>query len=232
MNTTLTPAALAALQRLDACTIANAIESFDQRLRNEGFADGSIRSLFPDLPPMVGYAVTVKIRGATPPTGAHRYIERMDWWDYLLSVPSPRVLVVQDLSSKRGQGALLGEVHINILRALGCVGAVTDGSVRDLAAIEPLGFPVFAGSVSVSHSYIHLVETGTPVLVGGLTVRSGELLHGDRNGLQSVPLSLAPGIPAVAARMQEADDAVIALCRSADFTLAKLRQAIAARQDR
>ena len=132
----------------------------------------------------------------------------------------------------RGQGALLGEVHINILRALGCVGAVTDGSVRDLAAIEPLGFPVFAGSVSVSHSYIHLVETGTPVLVGGLTVRSGELLHGDRNGLQSVPLSLAPGIPAVAARMQEADDAVIALCRSADFTLAKLRQAIAARQDR
>jgi 4-hydroxy-4-methyl-2-oxoglutarate aldolase len=231
MTPPLTPDQLAALGRLDACTLANAIESFDTRLRNEGFVNGSIRCLFPEMPAMVGYAVTVKIRGASPPTGARSYLERSDWWDYLLSVPAPRVIVVEDISSKPGLGALLGGVHLNILRALGGVGAVTNGSVRDLPAAEKLGFPLYAGSLSVSHSYIHIVETAGPVVVGGLTVRSGDLLHGDRHGVQHVPLALVPQLPAVAARMRAHDDKVIALCRSGGFTIDKLRAAIAGRED-
>jgi regulator of RNase E activity RraA len=231
MKTPLTPAELDTLRRIDACTLANAIESFDTRLRNEGFADGSIRCLFPPARPMLGYAVTVRIRGASPPTGAQSYLERADWWDYLLSIPAPRVVVVQDVSSKIGMGALLGEVHVNILRALGCVGAVTNGSVRDLPAIQNLDFPVFAGSLSVSHAYVHIVETGAPVAVGGLTVQSGDLLHGDVHGVQSIPFSLAPKIPAAAARISERDAAVINLCQSGDFSVEKLRQAVSRRSN-
>src|SRR6516165_10344597 len=87
------------LRRLDACTLANAIETFHQRLRNEGFADSSIHCQFPHFPPMLGYAATIKIRGSQPPTAADLYADRTDWWDYILSLPEPRVAVIQDVST-------------------------------------------------------------------------------------------------------------------------------------
>ena len=117
MNTSLTTEQLEALRRLDACTLANAIESFQQRLRNEGFADGSVRCLFPNLPPVVGYAVTVKIRGSAPPVAGDNYMDRTDWWDYVVSLPAPRVVVVQDMATRPGLASLLGAVHVNILHA-------------------------------------------------------------------------------------------------------------------
>jgi 4-hydroxy-4-methyl-2-oxoglutarate aldolase len=135
---------------------------------------------------------------------------------------------VEDVGSHLGLGALLGEVHVNILRRLGCVGAVTNGSVRDLPAVEAMGFPLFAGSLSVSHSYVHIVEAGGPVLIGGLPVRSGDLLHGDRHGVQSVPPEVVDQIPAMAAQLAARDQAVIALCRSAGFSLEKLRSTLSA----
>jgi regulator of RNase E activity RraA len=226
MNAILTPEQLEALRRLDACTLANAIETFTVRLRNEGFTDGALRCLFPRLPPIVGYAATIKIRGSAPPT-ASLYAQRTDWWDYVQSLPKPHIIVAQDIASHPGLGALLGQVHFNIERALGCVGIVTNGAVRSLPTAEALGFQIFAGNVSVSHAYTHIVEFGTPVEVDGLEVHSGELLHGDQHGVQSIPISLAAQLPAVAARIAAKKQAIIALCQSPEFTLEKLRAAVA-----
>lgn len=226
MSTQIGSKQIEAFRNLSGCAIANAVESFGVRLRNEGFADGSVRCLFPKLGPMVGNAVTLKVRGASPPTGARTYSESTDWWDYILSVPAPRVIVVQDVSSKPGIGAFLGEVHSNILAALGCVGGVTNGSVRDLPAVEKLGFHFFAGTLSVSHSYVHIVETGAPVTVGGLTISSGDLLHGDQHGIQTIPRSLAEQIPQAAAAIAVREKAIIDQCRSSDVTVEKLRLAV------
>src|SRR5579859_2204424 len=115
MNTPLTLEQLEALRRLDACILANAIETFRERLRNEGFMDNSVRCLFPRLQPMLGYAATIKIRGSAPPTADGRFPERTDWWDYVISLPAPRVVVVEDVSSRHGLGSLVGAVHMNIL---------------------------------------------------------------------------------------------------------------------
>jgi regulator of RNase E activity RraA len=227
MNPPLTPEQLEALRRLDACTLANAIETFHERLRNEGFADGSIRCLFPHLKPMLGYAATIKIRGSAPPTTDGPYPDRTDWWDYILSLPAPRVVVVQDVATKVGLGSLLGAVHVNILRALGCVGAVTNGSVRDIPAAEGLGFHLFAGSASVSHAYVHIVEVGGAVEIGGLKIQSGDLLHGGLHGVQSIPLDIAGQISPVAERIAAKEQELIALCQSKDFSIEKLRAAIA-----
>jgi regulator of RNase E activity RraA len=226
MTTPLTPGLIDSLRRLDACTLANAIESFRTRLRNTGFVDGSIRCLFPRLPPMLGHAVTHKIRGASPPVGAETYHENTGWWDALLQVPAPRVLVVEDVSEYPGFGALLGEVHVNIIRRLGCVGAVTNGAVRDQTAVETLGFPFFAGCLSVSHSYVHIVGIGQPVVVGGLAIRPGDIIHGDLNGVQSVPADIAAALPAAAAAITSRERALIALCQSPDFSIEKLRLAL------
>jgi regulator of RNase E activity RraA len=230
MNTQPTPEDLEALRGWDACTLANAIETFEVRLRNEGFSDGALRCLFPRLAPMVGYAATIKIRGSAPPTAAGLYAQRTDWWDYVQSLPKPHIIVAQDIASHPGLGALIGEVHFNIERALGCVGIVTNGAVRSLPTAEALGFQIFAGNVSVSHAYTHIVEFGTPVEVDGLEVSSGDLLHGDQHGVQSIPISLAAQLPAVAARISAKKQAIIALCQSPEFTLEKLRAAVAKKE--
>lgn len=227
MNPVLTSEQFEILRRLDACTLANAIETFHQRLRNEGFADHSVHCMFPRLAPMLGYAVTVKVRGSAPPTASGGYPDRTDWWDYILTLPAPRVVVVEDVSTRIGFGSLLGSVHVNILRALGCVGAVTNGAVRDLPAVEKLGFNLFAGSVSVSHAYIHIVEFGTPVEIGGLKIQSGDLLHGDLHGVQSIPAGIAGQVPLAAAEIIAREQELITLCQSEDFSLEKLRAAVA-----
>ena len=226
MNHPLTPETLAALQRIDTCTLANAIETFETRLRNEGYTDASIRCLFPRLPPMVGYAVTLHIRCSAPPPVGHPYQDRTDWWQHILKQPAPRVVVIQDVDDFRGTGTFIGEIHANILRAHGCVGVVTDGAVRDVPAVEPLGFHLFADSVSASHAYAHIVDVGLPVEVGGLVIRPGDLLHGDFHGVLSVPQEIAVQLPAAAAAIIEQERKVIALCQPGTFSPEKLRDAI------
>ncbi len=175
---------------------------------------------------MLGYAATIKIRGSAPPTVDGPYADRTDWWDYIVSLPAPRVVVVQDVATRPGLGSLVGAVHMSILQALRCVGVVTNGSVRDIPAAERAGFHFFAGSVSVSHAYVHIVEIGMPVEIGGLKVRPGELLHGDLHGVQSIPLDIAAQVPAVAAQITAREQELIALCHSPEFSLAKLRAAV------
>ena len=222
MNPVLTTAQLAALGRIDGCTLCNAIETFDVRLCNEGFCDSSIRCLFPELPPMVGYAVPVKIHCSSPPMDGGHYLDRTDWWNYILSIPAPRVVVLQDTDPQRGLGALLGEVHANILRALQCAGAVTDGAVRDVDALRASRFPCFAGHVAISHAYAHIVSIGDPVEIGRLKINAGDLLHGDQHGVVSVPTRLAPELPAVATRILAHDRRLIELCRADGFSLEKM----------
>jgi 4-hydroxy-4-methyl-2-oxoglutarate aldolase len=226
----LIPLHIPQLGQLDACTIANAIELFGVRLRNVGFTDSSIHCLFRQLPPMVGYAVTARVRCSNPPHEGVTYFDRTDWWAHILQTPAPRVIVLQDLDKKPGLGSLLGEVHTNILRALGCVGAITNGSVRDLPDIEAMQFPLFAGGVAVSHAYAHFVDFGGEVNIGGLKIKSGELLHGDRHGVISIPNQIAEKLPSVARNFRESERKIIEVCRSSEFSLEALHEAIKAVQ--
>ena len=217
---------LEALRRLDTCTVSNAIETFQIRLRNTGFADSHVRCMFEDFPPMVGYAATARLRTGEPPMAGGYYHDRTDWWNSILEVPAPRIVVVQDLDEPAGLGAFLGDMHAAILRALGCVGYVTDGAVRELPRVRDLGLHLFAGNAAVSHAYAHIFDFGTTAKVGGLEVNPGDLLHGDRHGLLTIPKGIASEIPAIAARLQQAEQRVIDLCRSQEFSIDKLRQAL------
>jgi 4-hydroxy-4-methyl-2-oxoglutarate aldolase len=225
MEALLTPDQLQALRQLSTCTVANAIETFETRLRNEGFVGAGVRAMFAQQKPVVGYAVTLKIRCSSPPPTGHNYLEHTQWWDAILKYPGPLLVVIEDVGPQSGLGALVGEVHANILRALGCVGVVTNGAVRDLPALESLGFAAFASRAAVSHAYAHLVEMGTPVEIAGLKIQPGDLLHGDCHGLISIPPGLAPEIPAVAARMMAREKELISLCKP-DADIEALRSAV------
>jgi 4-hydroxy-4-methyl-2-oxoglutarate aldolase len=213
------------LRRFSTCLVASAIETFKVRLPNTGFSNSSIRCIFEDLPPIVGHATTARIRTADPPMEGGGYVyERTDWWRHILAVPAPRIVVIQDVDSNPGLGAFVGEVHANILRALGCVGLVTNGAVRDLNAVRGSGFQMFASSVSVSHAYAHIFDFGGEVEVARMTIQPGELLHADRQGVLSVPLEIADQIPPEAARLDERRKRIVGLCRSASFSIERLSE--------
>jgi regulator of RNase E activity RraA len=203
--------------------VSNSIEAFDLRLRNEGFANGQIRCLFPDQPAVIGHAVTARIRSAAPPPVGLSYHDRTDWWTYIASVPAPRIVVVQDVDDRPGLGAFVGDVHASILQALGCVGYATNGSVRDLDEVRQIGFQFFAAGISISHAFAHIVDFAEPVEVGGLTVATGDVLFGDGGGLLSVPPSIVGQIPEAAARLQSKEEHVIAFCRTPEFSIDGLR---------
>jgi regulator of RNase E activity RraA len=226
MQEDLTLDQLAAIKRLDTCAVADAIETFGVRLRNEGYTDGSIRSVSPQMAPMVGYATTVRIRCSNPPAVGRTYLERTDWWSYLLSVPAPRVVVIEDVDEKVGTGAFIGELHALILRSLGCVGVVTNGAVRGVPGIEAAGLPVFAATVTISRAFAHIVEFGKTAEIAGLSIRPGDLLHGDRHGVLSVPREIAAEVPAAAERLVERRKKVFDLCRQEEFTVEKLCTAV------
>ena len=125
-----------------------------------------------------------------------------------------------------GFGAFVGEVHAYIQRALGSVGAVTNGAGRDLQAVEAAGYQLFAGNVAVSHAYAHMIEFGSPVEVGGLRIAPGDLVFGDSHGVLTVPKEIAAEIPARAGALADREKKVIDLCKSRSFSLEKLREAI------
>jgi len=214
------------LKTFDTCVIADAIESFGVRLRNEGFATAGFRCLFKSLPPMVGYAATCKVRSAHPPIVGSRFVERTDWWKHICEIPAPRVLVLQDVDDPPGTGAFLGKVHTNVLMALGCVGAITNGAARELSAIEESGFHIFAARLALSRAYVHVIEYGRPVEVGGLTIQPGDLLHGDRHGVLIVPQQLAMKLPAVAHVIREKKQQLINLSRKPGTTHEELSRGL------
>ena len=212
--------------RLNSATVANAIETFGLRLRNEGFADGSVRCLTPSLPPVVGHAVTARIRCSSPPPVGHRYHDRTDWWNFIVGFPAPRIVVVQDVDERVGFGAFVGDLHAAILQALGCVAYVTNGAVRDTDAVGATGFRMFASHVGVSHAFAHILDFGGPVEIGGLPVATGDLLFGDAGGVLSVPDAIAGDIPGAAADMLNTEKEVIAFCRSPRFSIERLRELV------
>jgi regulator of RNase E activity RraA len=218
----LTEEDLDALRQFDTCMISNAFETFDARLRNTGFADASIRCMFKDAPPMVGYAATARLRSGEPPMVGGTFRDRADFWNSILEIPAPRILVLEDMDEPPGRGAFVGDMHAAILKALGCIGYLTNGAVRELPALRTMGIQLFAGSVAVSHAYAHIFDVGAKVKVGGMEVRPGELLHGDRHGVLTVPAQIAARIPGAAAELQRAERKVIDFCRSSAFSVAKL----------
>jgi regulator of RNase E activity RraA len=215
MPDALTTAELNALRRITSPTVANSIETFDLRPRNQGFFDASLRCLFPEMSPMVGYAVTATIRASTPrPPGAPGLADMVR---QMREVPRPHVVVIQDLD-RPPVGSYWGEVNGSTYKALGVVGVLTDGGVRDLDEVREMGFHFFASCVLVSHAYVHLVEVGKPVDVGGLTVRPGDLIHADKHGALLVPHTIARDIPRAAAELEERERRIIDYCQSPEFT--------------
>ena len=195
-------ATLAALRKYDTPTVCNVIELLEVRPRTAGYTDARIRAYYPTLPPMVGFASTATFRAAAPPRGGDTYMGLSRQVELLEKTPGPKVVVFQDLDDP-AVAATFGEIMATTYQAFGCVGLVSSGGGRDLDQIEPLKFPCFTGCTIPSHGYTQIVDLGVPVRVGGVWVHPGDLLHGDRNGVTTIPnewaAAVADGCPGLVA---------------------------------
>jgi regulator of RNase E activity RraA len=205
------------LRKYDTPTVCNVIELFDCRPRNTGFMDSRIKACYPSLPPMVGFATTATFRAGAEPKGGDTYIGLGGQVEKIAAMSGPKVVVFQDLDDPP-TAATFGEIMCTTYKAFGCVGLITSGSGRDLDQVEPLKFPCFTSGTMPSHGYTQIVELDVPVRVGGVWVNPGELLHGDRNGVTTIPVALAELTAEGCAGFVEAEAVVLEYLRKGNVT--------------
>jgi regulator of RNase E activity RraA len=201
------------LRSIDTPTVCNLIEIVAPERRGAGYTVQHLHCPFPDLPPMVGFAKTVTIRARDAVSGPSYMAKRMDYLDYVAAAPQPSVVLIQDLDEPAGYGAFWGEVQTNVHKALGCLGTVTNGSVRDIPAVA-LDFQMLAGSLGPSHAYVHVVEFGIAVNLHGMAAQSGDLIHADRHGAVIVPVDKIDAMHGALDGLMKQEQRIIAAAKS------------------
>jgi|SRR6185369_16058756 len=218
------------LAQFDTPTISNAIELFAVRPRQEGYTDGRIRACFPEMPPMVGYAATATMRCAFPRREGDVYGSLDEQVARFAELPGPAIVVFQDLDDPP-VAATFGEVMCTTYQAFGAAGLITSGAARDVDQVRRLGFPAFSNGIICSHGYSHIVDLGRAVRIGGLTIHPGELIHGDVNGITTIPLEIAAEVPDVAAELAKAEALVLDYLRAGKPEVNRFREARQAMMD-
>jgi 4-hydroxy-4-methyl-2-oxoglutarate aldolase len=215
--TVLTDEQLAFLRSVDSPTIANAIEVFKVRDRTDGFVGGAVRCLFPDLGVMVGRALTVTVGNESGEPASRDGYWQM--WQTLEEMREPAVLVMQDVSGQPSRCAYAGEVMATLAQRLGAVGMVTDGGYRDVNEVRALGMHYFAAYHVVSHGNFSVLDVGVPVDLDGQRIETGDILHGDVNGIVVVPAAVLDGLADTVAQIRDRERRVMEFIRGQAFTL-------------
>jgi regulator of RNase E activity RraA len=204
----LSAADLDLLRQYDTPTVCNVVELYDLRPRTAGYMDARIQACYPKLPPMVGYASTATFRSAYPARAGNVYSGLAEQVASFAELPGPAVVVFQDLDSPVA-AATFGEVMCTTYKAFGAVGLITSGAGRDLDQVEALHFPCFTNGTICAHGYCYIPSINGPVHVGGVMVHRGDLVHGDRNGVTTIPLEVASEVAHACAEFMAAEAVVL-----------------------
>jgi regulator of RNase E activity RraA len=203
--------------------VSNAIEQFDVRPRMAGFASWELRCAFPELGTLLGYAVTCTADSTTESRRDDRGLLRL--WEAVEAAPKPAAIVIKDIGPERSRSCHMGEVMATTAKALGAVGCVSDGGLRDVVEVRALGgFQYFCPGFVVSHGNPVICEVNVPVTVEGLRVEPADLLHGDVNGVLVIPGAIADRVAEQAQRVRSAERDVLEFVRKPGLTVEKLRK--------
>jgi 4-hydroxy-4-methyl-2-oxoglutarate aldolase len=204
------------LKTIDTPTVANAIELLKLRPRADGFPALVLRCLFPELGVMCGYAVTAHVETVTAanPKEERAFVEL---FEAVERSPKPAVVVMQEIGGDRLRAAHSGEVMATIFTSLGAVGLVSDCAVRDLSAVRKLNFHYFAQGAVSSHGNFRIVRSNVPAEIHGMTVHPGMLLHGDENGIITIPQEKRESLREAVQEILSAESKILQWARQPDF---------------
>jgi len=211
--------------KYDTPTIVNSLELLDSKFRTSCFTTEQMICADTTLPPIVGYARTATISASSEVDPNTKRDRSLAYYEYVSCGTAPCISVIQDVDESPGFGAFWGEVNSNIHNALGVIGVVTNGSVRDLDVLSA-GFQVLAGKIGPGHAYVRIEETGIPVNIFGMNVRHNDLIHADRHGAVVIPKELAEGLPNAIKLMIRREKIILDACKSTDFDFEILKEAI------
>ena len=207
-------------------TICNALEiAAPERPRSTGYTRETLIAADPTLPPMVGYARTAMIRGVVGLSADEKRRKSLEYYEYTAQGPGPTIVVVQDADAQPGAAAWWGEVHTALHQGLGSLGAITNGAIRDLDQCAE-GFHLLGGSITPSHSYVHVADVGCEVDIFGMVVEHGSLIHADRHGAAVIPLEIAPLLPAAIETITQQEVVILDAIRAPGFDIDTLRTAV------
>jgi len=206
------------LRQFDTPTVCNVVELFDLRSRVAGYTDSRIHACYPKLPPMVGYASTATFRSAEPPRAGDVYSGLAEQVASFARLPQPVVMVFQDLDDPPAS-ATFGEIMCTTYKAFGAAGLITSGAGRDLDQVEALNFPCFTGGTLAAHGYCYIEQINVPVRVGGVVIRPGDLLHGDRNGVTTIPVETAAAVAEGCREFMAAEAVILDYLKSGRVTV-------------
>lgn len=216
----LTAAQLAELAEFDSPTICNAVELWNLYPRNLGYMNNNIKAMSPQLPPMVGYALTSTFRSMSAPRSGDAYGSIGQQLELFPTLPGPAVVVFQDLDEPCA-AATFGEVMCTTYQKFGAAGLITSGTGRDLAQVDAIKFPTFTNGAIAAHGYCHFPSINVPVTVGGMVIHTGDLLHGDLNGITRIPHDIASEVPGVCREIAKAEAIVLDYLRKPSINIAE-----------
>ncbi len=210
------------LKTVDTPTLSNAIEQLGVRERREGFAPLGLQCLFPEFGRMCGYAVTAQVETVTKmePLAAGAF---HDLFAAVNASSKPAIVVLQEIGGFPDFATHCGEVMATIFTRLGAIGVVSDAGVRDIPEVRAVGMHYFARGRVASHASFRIVRSNVAVQLLGLPVRPGDLLHGDENGLITVPDVPLADIQCAVERVRASERALMEYVRGPEFTLEGLR---------
>ncbi len=214
------------LREFDTPTICNALEIASGKREMSGFTQQTFIAASPNLPAIIGFARTATIRCSTPYDADQRRSTQLSYYEYVSQAPQPSIAIIQDVDERTGLGAFWGEVNTHVHYGLGCVGAMTNGSMRDLDAMHT-DFQCLAASLSPSHAWVQVDEIGKPVEIFGMSVAHGDIVHADRHGAVVIPEQYLDKLPAAIDLMARREKVLLDAARRPDFDMSDLKDAFA-----
>lgn len=214
------------LGNFETALLANTINYIDPTPAHEFYLGGSIRSVTPSLAPTVGVAVPCEIDSSSP--GGYHDVE--GYWRQLEEInqmKEPAVWVVKCVGSRPDHECVLGDGMAKTLFAAGCIGVVTDGGVRDLNGLLSTSFAAYCKGTTIHHCALRFRNINRPVEVGGVTIRQGDVIHGDSEGVIRVPSGCLEILATKAVQMRAFESEAHCMLRRTDVAPGEKRRCVA-----
>ena len=183
------------LKNFDTPSITNVVATYSQRPECLGlynpwsehwYTDHSVRCMYPELGRRVGYAVTA-VHGLPDPN-----FDRLSFPDVIDAMEQsqqPTIYVFQQKFPPEiaGKVGLAGGNMTAAMKAVGCVGAISNGPSRDFDEIRSMDFQYLLSGATPGHGNMAIHSINVPVSVAGMDVSPGEIIHMDENGACKFP---------------------------------------------